>query len=217
MRRTVKIACMLGIAGLLVYRAAVTPEVTAGNAVRSLDHIVHAELNTDGTPAMEGVVESSVTFLANISMQKILDNMFKPGTLSQISPEHVKVVKVERAEETADAIIYKVEEEITPFNVPFVKMSPTKVYLVFTVSKRALADRTVYVKFDLDPQKQSGWMHLAGRIYAVDLHNGSTMVMVSSSTKSRFGMPNTIRLKLAKMYLEKSKDQILRWLTSINS
>ena len=183
--------------------------------VRDLDHIVFAGLNTAG---QEGVVESSITFLANVDMDKVLKHMLDKDTLSKIAPEHIKVVKVEKTSETADAIEYAVEEELKPMlGVSFVtsKMAPAKVYLKFTVNKRALNDRTVYVKYELDPTKPNGWEVLSGRIHAVDLKNGHTMVMLASSTKSKYGMPATIRLKLAKLYLEKAKGHILNWLNGL--
>jgi hypothetical protein len=145
--------------------------------------------------------------------------MFDKDVLDKIAPDHIKILKVEKVNETADQTQYRVDEEIKPMvSVPFVtdKMAPTKVSLLFTVSKRALNERTVYVKYELDGAKPQGWEVLSGRIYAVDLRNGHTMVMLASSTKSKYGMPNTVRLKLAKVYLEKTKGQILNWLNSIN-
>jgi len=207
----------IAIAGLLVYRTAVTSNVSAGVLGQTQDMIVNSGLNTDGGDANDGIIESSVTFLANTSMQKIMANMFNPGTLSKIAPDHVLVKTVTKGDETADAITYKAEEVITPFNVPFVQMSPTSVHLVFNVNKRALADRMVYVTFNLDPDPavKNDWDHLSGRICAIDLHNGNTMCMVCTSTKSKFHMPNTIRQKLATMYLAKAKDHVVNWLNSL--
>lgn len=195
--------------------AVVTGPVRADD-VRDLDHIVFAGLNTAG---QEGVVESSITFLANVNIDTILNHMLDKDVLSKIAPDHIKVTKVEKTSETADQIEYQVEEELKPLlNVPFVtdKMAPTKVFLKFIVSKRALNEKMVYVKYDLDPTKPNGWEVLSGRIHAVDLKNGHCMVMLASSTKSKYGMPGTIRLKLAKMYLEKTKGHVLNWLNSLS-
>jgi hypothetical protein len=204
-----------GLVAVLVLAGAVAPAMA--DDVRDLDHIVFAGLNTAG---QEGVVESSITFLANVNMDTILKHMLEKDTLSKIAPEHIKVNKVEKTSETADEIVYAVEEELKPMmRVPFMtsKMQPQKVHLIFKVNKRALADRTVAVKYDLDPSKPNGWEVLSGRIYAADLRNGHTMVMLASSTKSKYGMPATIRLKLAKLYLEKTKSQILNWLNTLNA
>lgn len=197
-----------------VLAAAVTGPVRADD-VRDIDHIAFAALNTNG---QEGVVESSITFLANVNIENILAHMLDKDVLSKIAPENIVVTKVEKTSETPDQIEYAVEEELKPMiKVPFVteKMAASKVYLKFVVSKRALNEKMVYVKYDLDPGKPNGWEVLSGRIHAVDLKNGHSMVMLASSTKSKYGMPATIRLKLAKLYLEKTKTHILNWLTSL--
>lgn len=199
----------------LVLAAAVFGPVRA-DEIRDIDHITFAALNTNG---QEGVVESSITFLANVNMDTILKHVLDQGVLSKIAPDHIVVTKVEKTGETTDQIEYAVEEELKPmFKVPFVtdKMTPTKVYLKFIVSKRALNEKIVYVKYDLDPTKPNGWEVLSGRIHAVDLKNGHSMVMLASSTKSKYGMPATIRLKLAKLYLEKTKGHVLNWLNSLS-
>lgn len=196
--------------------AALTAGPVRAEEVKDIDHIVFAGLNTAG---QDGVVESSITFLANVKMDAILAHLLDKDVLDKIAPDHIKVTKLDKTEDTADSITYKVEEEIKPLmKVPFVtdKMESTKVHLIFTVNKRALNERTVYVKYELDPSAENGWEVLSGRIYAVDLRNGNTMVMLASSTKSKYGMPNTIRLKLAKLYLEKAKGHIINWLNSIN-
>lgn len=183
--------------------------------VRDLDTITFAALNNQGA---EGVVESSVTFLANVNTEQILKHMLDKDVLSKIAPDHVVVESVEKTAENADQIEYSVVETIKPLmRVPFVtdKMDNSKVYLKFTVSKRALNEKMVYVKYELDSTKPNGWEVLSGRIHAVDLKNGHTMVLLASSTKSKFGMPATIRLKLAKLYLEKAKGQILNWLNGL--
>lgn len=183
--------------------------------VRDLDTITFAALNNQGA---EGVVESSVTFLANVNTEQILKHMLDKDVLSKIAPDHIVVESVEKTAENADQIEYSVVETIKPLmRVPFVtdKMDSSKVYLKFTVSKRALNEKMVYVKYELDPTKPNGWEVLSGRIHAVDLKNGHTMVLLASSTKSKFGMPATIRLKLAKLYLEKAKGHILNWLNGL--
>lgn len=183
--------------------------------VRDLDTITFAALNNQGA---EGVVESSVTFLANVNIETILKNMLEKDVLSKISPDHITVESVTKTSESADQIEYSVVESLKPLmRVPFVtdKMEASKVYLKFTVNKRALAEKMVYVKYELDPTKPNGWEVLSGRIHAVDLKNGHTMVMLASSTKSKYGMPATIRLKLAKLYLEKAKGQVLNWLNGL--
>ena len=198
----------------LVLAAAVTG-VARAEDVRDLDHIAFADLNNQG---QEGVVESSITFLANVNTDTILKHMLDKDVLSKIAPDHIVVTKVEKTGETADQIDYAVEEEIKPLlKVPFVtdKMTPTKVFLKFTVSKRALNEKMVYVKYELDSTKPNGWEVMSGRIHAVDLKNGHTMVMLASSSKSKYGMPATIRLKLAKLYLEKAKGHIVNWLNGL--
>ena len=67
----------------------------------------------------------------------------------------------------------------------------------------------------IDTTKNNGWDVMSGRLHAVALKNGHTMVMLASSSKSKYGMPATIRLKLAKLYLEKAKGHIINWLNGL--
>ena len=219
MNRKLKLAAILIAAGFLVYRTAVvshagrdgfeTPEVTAEGV------LVHAGLNTAGDtdPSLYGVVEGSVTFMANIPFQKVLDNMLKTGTLGKISPNISKYNAVKQSE-TDDAIVYAVEEEIAPLPA-LAKAAPATVNLLFTINKRALKDRTIAVNFQLDPAKPNQWKRLSGRIYGVDLNNGYSMFMVATSSRSHYDALPSLRLKLVKTYLAKTKDHILGWLNTI--
>lgn len=219
MNRKLKLACLVLAAGFLVYRTAVvshagrdgfeTPEVTAEGC------IVHAGLNSagDSNPELYGVVEGSVTFMTNIPFQKIIDNMLKPGTLGKISP-NILSYKADKVSDTDDALVYAVEEEIAPLPV-LAAAKPAKVFLKFTVNKRALKDRTVAVTFELDKSKENKWKRLTGRIYGVDLNNGYSMIMVATSSRSHYDALPSLRLKLVKSYLSKTKDHIVGWLNTI--
>ena len=57
--------------------------------------------------------------------------------------------------------------------------------------------------------------NIDGHIYAVDTHNGKTMIMVATSTKSNYNILGAMRLKLAKHYLAKTKDNIVSWLQNL--
>lgn len=219
MNRKLKLACIMLAALFLVYRTAVVshagrdgmeaPEVTAEGV------IVHAGLNSasDTDPELYGVVEGSVTFMANIPFQKILDNMLKPGTLGKISP-NVTNYTATKTVENDEAIVYAVEEEISPLP-EFTKAAPAKVNLTFTVNKRALTKRTVFVEFELDKSKPNKWKRLSGRIFAVDLNNGYSTIMVATSSRSHYeGLPS-LRAKVVKHYLARTKDHIVSWLNTL--
>jgi hypothetical protein len=219
MNRKLKLACIVLAAGFLVYRTAVVshasrdgfeaPEITAEGV------IVHAGLNTAGdtNPELYGVVEGSVTFMANVPFQKVLDNMLKPGTLGKISPNVTNYTATKTAE-TDDAIQYAVEEDIAPLPA-LANAAPAKVYLQFNINKRALKDRTIAVTFNLDPSKQNKWKRLSGRIYGVDLNNGYSMFMVATSSRSHYDALPSLRMKLVKSYLAKTQDHILGWLKTL--
>jgi hypothetical protein len=217
--RKIKLACIMLAAGFLVYRTAVvshagrdgmeSPEVTAEGV------IVHAGLNaaSDTDPEMYGVVEGSVTFMANVPFQKILDNMLKPGTLGKISP-NITAYKADKVSETEDALVYAVEEEVSPLP-SFTKAAPAKVWLTFTVNKRALAKRLVFVEFELDKSKPNKWKRLSGRIMGIDQNNGFSTIMVTTSSRSHYeGLPS-LRAKVVKSYLAKTKDHIVTWLNTL--
>jgi len=219
MNRKMKLAVVMLAAGFLVYRTAVVshasrdgfeaPEITAEGV------IVHAGLNSAGDtdPNLYGVVEGSVTFMANIPFQKVLDNMLKTGTLGKISPNVTNYSAVKQGE-TDDALTYAVEEDIAP--LPGLATSdPAKVYLLFNINKRALKDRTIAVTFSLDGSKPNKWKRLSGRIFGVDLNNGYSMFMVTTSSRSHYEALPSLRLKLVKTYLAKTKDHILGWLNTL--
>lgn len=219
MNKRFKLACAIALCGFLVYRTTVSshasrdsfaaPEVTAEGV------IVHAGMNEHGDtdPALYGVVEGSVTFMANIPFQKVLDNCIKAETLGAISP-NVRNVKAVKSSETDAEVVYDVEEDVVPLNI-LSSAEPTKVYLKFSVNKRALADRTLYVKFGLDESKPNKWKRLSGRIMGTDLNNGYSMLMVSTSSRSHYDALPSLRCKLVKTYLSKTKDHIVGWLNSI--
>lgn len=219
MKRVTKLGCVLALTGVLVYQTTLTsnaasdrddtPQVTADGVT------VHAGLNTTDS-ALDGVVEGSVSFIANIPFQKVLDNMTKPGTFGKISP-NVQNYTATKVSDDDNAIVYDIAEEIVPFKLPMVQMDPSKVNLKFTINKRALADRTIAVKYDLDPAKNqdSKWLRLSGRIYGMDLNNGYSAFLIASSSKSKYPLPSTMRIKLVKQYLSKTKDNVLNWLNEL--
>jgi hypothetical protein len=219
MNGKLKIAAILAISSFLVYRTTIAtaardnfdhPEVTAEGV------IVHAGMNSqsDSNPELDGVVEGSVTFMANIPFQKVLANCMNPGTLAKISP-NVQNVKAVKTHEDEDSATFDVEEEISPLP-GFAKTEPAKVYLKFFVNKRAMREGTLAVKFGLDASKPNKWKRLQGRIYAVDLNNGYSTIMVATSSRSHYEGLQSLRLKLVKTYLSKTKDHIVGWLNSIN-
>lgn len=218
MNAKLKVAAILAISGFLIYRTTVAtasrdsfehPEVTAEGCM------VHVGMNSDAdtNPEMYGVVEGSVTFMANIPFQKILDNCMNTGTLAKISP-NVSNVKAVKSAEDNDQVVFDVEEEVSPLP-GFAQSEPAKVFLKFTVNKRALRERTLAVKFELDASRPNKWKRLSGRIYGVDLHNGYSTIMVSTSSRSHYGGLQSLRMKLVKSYLAKTKDHIVGWLNSI--
>ena len=219
MKKNIKLACAMALCGFLVYRTTVSsyasrdnfsaPEITAEGV------IVHAGLNTAGDtdPELYGVVEGSVTFMANIPFQKVLDNCIKAESLAAISP-NVQNLKAVKSAETDGEIVFDVEEDIVPLP-GLASVAPAKVYLKFSVNKRALADRTLYVKFELDKSKTNKWKRLSGRIMGVDLNNGYSMLMVSTSSRSHYDALPSLRTKLVKTYLSKTKDHMLAWLNTI--
>jgi hypothetical protein len=74
----------------------------------------------------------------------------------------------------------------------------------------------IAIRWSLDPEAQNAWKQFDGRIFAVDLHTGKTMVMVTTSTKSGYeNIPDRVRLNLVEHYLAKTKDSILAWLKTL--
>ena len=219
MKRVYKLGCVLALTGVLVYQTTQssnassdrddTPQVTADGVT------VHAGLNTSD-PALDGVVEGSVTFMANVPFQKVLENMQKPGTFGKISP-NVQNYTATKVTDDDNAIVYKISEEIVPFKLPLIEMAPSKVNLEFTINKRAFKDRMIAVTYNLDPtaNQDSKWLRLSGRIYGCDLNNGYSMFMIASSSKSKYPLPSTTRIKLVKQYLSKTKDNVVSWLNGL--
>lgn len=217
------------IALALALAMAVTPALRADEAeVSKLDVdvdgvLVQADWNADylneSDPALKaelnGAIEGSVSFLVDVPFKKIVDNFLKPGTLGKVSPNIVKYTAT-KATEDENTVKYKVEEELAPVNFPMVKnMGKTKVHLDMTIFKSALKAGRLVVDWDLDRTKTNDWKRFSGHIYAVDCHNGKTMVMVASSTKSNYNILGGLRLKLAKYMLGKTKNSVVRWLEGL--
>lgn len=173
--------------------------------------VVHTGENSE----FEDVVEGSVSFIVNTPFSKIASSFQKPGTLGELGGENVKEYTVQK-EETEDQVIYRTLQKIVPFSVAGVDMFPSTVGIDYFVSKRALAEKIIFVKFELNQAQKGNWERLSGRIYAVDLNDGNTQVQLTTSSKSGYGLPSFgIRRTLVAKYLKKQKATIDRWLETL--
>jgi hypothetical protein len=218
MNTRVKIACVAMVTGLVGYQlfsqSATAEEEQNAHARNAFSY---AALNTDGGNADTDVVESSITFRVDVPFAKIKANMFKEGTLKKISPEHVEVNHVQGPTQEGNDIVYKVEETITPLKTAIAQVGTKKLFLILRVNKNALDNEgAIYVKCSLDPDpaRKSEFTHFAGRIFAVDLHNGSTMCMVTASTKSTWPLPAVWRVKAARKFLQMTETSIVTWMNT---
>jgi len=220
MSQKIKLFGVVAVVAFLSYRTAVTTHASRdgmeGPSVTADGVLFHAGLNShsDTDPEFYGVIEGSVTFMANIDFQKVKEHMLDPGVLGQISPL-VSEYTATKTLENEDVLTYAVEETIAPLP-QMGNGEPAKAWLNFHVNKRALADDTIAVTFELDKEKPNKWARLSGRIYGLDLHNGYSMFMVASSSKSHYEARPSDRIFLVREYLKSTKDQIVDWLNSIN-
>ncbi len=212
----------LGIA--LMLAVALAGNASAGDSsklrVNVEGVIVQADYNTDWVSSDDAElreqiadnIEGSVTFLVNAPFKKVLANMLNPGTLGKISP-NIHSYTARRVGEDEKYIRYKVEEELSPFKMPILgAMAKSKVHLDMTIHKTQIPKGRIVVDYALDPNEENDWKKFSGSIYAVDLHNGKTMIMVATSTQSNYTILRGLRLKLAKHFLAKTKDNIVSWL-----
>ncbi|MBI4868522.1 MAG: hypothetical protein HY816_16415 [Candidatus Wallbacteria bacterium] len=186
--------------------------------------LVQADFNTDwkdesdaaAQAELKDTIEGSVSFMIDVPFKKIVANMLKPGTLGKISP-NISKYEAKVASDTDDAIKYKVHEELVPFKLPFATLGRSSVNLDMSINKRALKAGRLVVDYQLDKELTSDWKRFTGSIYALDLHNGRTMVMVATSTKSNYTILPGLRLKLAKHFLAKTKDNIVNWMKDLET
>ncbi|MBI3893243.1 MAG: hypothetical protein HY303_17120 [Candidatus Wallbacteria bacterium] len=188
------------------------------------DVIVQADFNTDykdetdaaAKADLKDAIEGSVTFVVDVPFKKIVKHMQDPGTLGKISP-NISSYKAEKANEDAATVHYKVHEELVPFKIPLVTLGKSTVNLDLTITKAFLSRGRLVVDYSLDKEQQNDWKRFSGSIYGVDLHNGKTMVMVATSTKSNYTILPGVRLKLAKHFLGKTKDNIVAWVKNLEA
>ncbi len=184
--------------------------------------IVQADFNTDWEsetdPAvaaqLKDTIEGSVSFMIDVPYKKIVANMLKPGTLGKVSP-NIKSYTAEVSSETNDRVDYEVTEVLVPFKLPLVSLGESTVHLNMSINKAAMRAGRAVVDYELDTSKDNDWKRFSGSIYAVDLHNGHTMVMVATSTKSNYTILKGLRLKLAKYFLGKTKENIASWMQGL--
>lgn len=185
--------------------------------------LVQADFNTDWSDAsdpaaqaeLKDSIEGSVSFMIDVPFKKIVANMLKPGTLGKISP-NIEKYEAKVVREDASTVVYKVHEELVPFKLPLVSLGKSVVNLDMSINKAALRAGRIVVDYALDPAQKNDWKRFTGSIYAVDLHNGKTMVMVATSTKSNYTILPGLRLKLAKIFLGKTKDNLVNWLKEVD-
>ncbi len=174
---------------------------------------------TDATKraTLKDSIEGSVSFMVDVPFKKIVKHMQDVGTLGKISP-NIVAYKADKVSENDREIAYKVTETLAPFRFPVLSdLGKTKVYLDLSINKAAIKDGRLVVDYQLDPTKENEWKRFEGHIYAVDTHNGKTMVMVATSTKSSYNIMGAMRLRLAKHYLNKTKDNIVKWLEGLGN
>lgn len=177
--------------------------------------LVEAAWNTDKPE--DKVIEGSVSFKVDVPMSRISKHMLEPGTWGKLSDNVVDYTATKVAEDERH-LTYRIEQTLNPTKFPQLKdVAASKVTLLVTIVKRAGTEAdAIAIRWTLDPEAQQSWKKFDGRIFAVDLHTGKTMVMVTTSSKSGFdNIPDRVRLNLVEHYLAKTKDSIIAWVKSL--
>ncbi|MBI3893244.1 MAG: hypothetical protein HY303_17125 [Candidatus Wallbacteria bacterium] len=175
------------------------------------------QTDADVRANLKDSIEGSVSFMVDVPFKKIVAHMQDAGTLGKISP-NIESYKANKVSDDDKAAVYKVSETLAPFKFPLLsEMGKTAVNLDLTIVKSGIKDGRLVVDYTLDKAEKNDWKRFDGHIYAVDTHSGKTMVMIATSTKSNYTILGAMRIKLAKHYLGKTKDNIVKWLESLGN
>jgi hypothetical protein len=178
--------------------------------------LVHAGLNNQ--ESMQGVVQGCVSFMVNIPLENLIKQLHDPNTLGKLSP-NITNFKASKLVETPHNIIYEVEEEIVPTQGLFGtgNLAPTKISLLLTIDKAASHDNeALSIRWELDPNAPKTWERFSGLIHGVNLRDGHSMLTVATSSKSQYEISEGVRMKLVEHYLADSKDNLIKWLKSLD-
>lgn len=214
MKSFLKITSVVAMTSLVLWAGSISTQATGDDSAVEITEdgaVIHTGENSE----LDDVVEGSLSFIVNVPFSKVAASFQKEGTLGAIGGENIKEYTVQK-EETADHVVYKTVQKIVPFKVAGVDMFESTVGINYFVNKRALSENIIFVKFELDPANKGKWERMSGRIYAVDLNDGHTQVMLTTSSKSGFNLPSFgTRQTLVSKYLKKQRSNILKWVDSL--
>jgi hypothetical protein len=212
---------MVGCAGLLGYSVGISGPDEGAPRVSEEQGVVHAGFNTE-VPADSSVIEGSVSFMVNVPFATIRRHFQDHGTLGRISPQ-VEEYTSRQVSRDADTTVYAISEKIRPLRNPVVALPTTRLHLKVTINNRALEKGIIAVDYELDPDKStenaaSPWERMSGRLYALNLRNGWTQVMLATTTKSRYNYATPgIRLTLVRRALGATRNNILAWVDNLSA
>jgi hypothetical protein len=192
----------------------------------SVDTLIESAANTDWQdPALKrgdydkvkaelsDAIEANVVFKVNQKLSTIWKHLQDPGTLGKALPFIEKdSYKPTLVENTDSAAHYKVKLTIVPLeNKALPKLVKTEMNIDLFINKGAKKEDALALHWELDPTAKNDWKRATSHVYAVDLHNGKTLVCVTSSTISNYPTPRGKKLDVAKVVLSKMKATITAW------
>jgi hypothetical protein len=204
---------------------AMVASLMLGGVARTQD-FVEATLNTDwqnrglkraeynkAKAELENCIEAHVVFKVNQRLSTIWKHLQDPGTLGKalpfIEPNTYRPTKVD---ENDSSVHYKVALTITPLqNDQLPKLKKAEANIDLYINKGARAEDALALRWELDPKAKNDWKRASSHVYAVDLHNGRTLVAITSSTISNYETPRHLKLKVAEYVLNKMKASITAW------
>jgi hypothetical protein len=208
-------------AGLIGYSVGMSTPDEGAPRVSEEAGVVHAAFNTE-VREDSSVIEGSVSFMVNVPFATIRRHFQDHGTLGQISPQ-VEEYSSRQVSSDDDNTVYAISEKIRPLRNPVVALPTTPLHLKVNINNRALAKGIIAVDYELDPGKvkenaASPWDRMTGRLYALNLRNGWTQVMLATSTKSKYNYAtNAIRLALVRRALGATRNNIIAWVRRLQA
>jgi hypothetical protein len=173
-------------------------------------------------PGDPDAIVSQTSFEVRAPFRESVARIRQPGEVGRTFP-HVKKFSSRRVPGSPpDAPVYRVHEQLVPFDLPGLRIPGTSIDLLVTVDRTRIEEGRFTVRWEMDPQKRSRvWERLDGVLEATDVDGSLIRIELTTTTKSRLVPRSRLRrvldplaLAFARRCIGEMRDAMATWLAT---